>query len=52
MKARFFALAALVLGLASCQKEFDAPVQMNGEVDFQLSVAATEVTRGLDLEGD
>ncbi|MEE1149077.1 MAG: hypothetical protein UHN93_07455, partial [Alistipes sp.] len=52
MKARFFALAALVLGLASCQKDFDAPVQMNGEVDFQLSVAATEVTRGLDLDGD
>ena len=52
MKAKFIALAALVLGLASCQQDFDAPVQMNGEVDFQLSVAATEVTRGYDLDGD
>ena len=43
MKAKFIALAALVLGLASCQQDFDAPVQMNGEVDFQLSVAATEL---------
>ena len=32
-----------MLGLASCQQDFDAPVQMNGEVDFQLSVAATEL---------
>ena len=51
MKAKFIALAALVLGLASCQQDFDAPVQMNGEVDFQLSVAANEVTRGLDADG-
>ena len=43
MKAKFIALATLVLGLASCQQDFDAPVQMNGEVDFQLSVAATEL---------
>ena len=52
MKAKFIALAALVLGLASCQQDFDAPVQMNGEVDFQLSVAANEITRGIDLDGD
>ena len=43
MKARFFALAALVLGLASCQNDFDgANVGVGGEVDFQLAVAAPE----------
>ena len=46
MKARFFALAALVLGLASCQKDFnDTTANPGGEVDFQLSVGATELTR-------
>ncbi|MBO5895584.1 MAG: FimB/Mfa2 family fimbrial subunit [Alistipes sp.] len=43
MKARFLALAALVLGLASCQNDFDgASVGVGGEVDFQLSVAVPE----------
>ena len=43
MKARFFALAALVLGLASCQNDFDgANVGVGGEVDFQLAVSAPE----------
>ena len=47
MKAKFLALAALVLGLASCQTdpEVVGPVAGNGEVDFQLSVAAPELTR-------
>ena len=50
MKARFFALAALVLGLASCQQEFDgAATQVGGEVDFQLKVDAKELaTRAED----
>ena len=54
MKARFFALAALVLGLASCQQEFDgAATQVGGEVDFQLKVDAKELaTRATDLDGD
>ena len=54
MKARFFALAALVLGLASCQQEFDgAATQVGGEVDFQLKVDAKELaTRADDLDGD
>ena len=44
MKARFFALAALVLGLASCQNDFDdANVGVGGEVDFQLAVSAPEL---------
>ena len=44
MKAKFFALAALVLGLASCQNDFDAAnVGAGGEVDFQLSVNAPEL---------
>ena len=43
MKAKFFALAALVLGLASCQNDFDdANVGVGGEVDFQLAVSAPE----------
>ena len=53
MKARFLALAALVLGMVSCQQDFDGAAQVGGEVDFQLSVAATELgkTRA-DLDGD
>ena len=54
MKAKFFAVAALVLGLASCQTDFDG-VRGNagGEVDFQLKVDAAELgaTRA-DLDGD
>ncbi|MBQ5594100.1 MAG: hypothetical protein IIU78_00165, partial [Alistipes sp.] len=44
MKARFFAIAALVLGLASCAKDFapDANVA-GGEVDFTLAVSAPEL---------
>ncbi len=52
MKARFFALAALVLGLASCQQEFDgAATQVGGEVDFQLKVDAKELATRAD-DGD
>ena len=52
MKARFLALAALVLGLASCQKDFDAAnVGAGGEVDFQLSVAAPELATRAGLDG-
>ena len=44
MKAKFFAVAALMLGLASCQTDFDG-VRGNagGEVDFQLKVDAAEL---------
>ncbi len=53
MKARFFALAALVLGLASCQQDVETVTPVGGEVDFQLSVAAPELagTRAGDAEG-
>ena len=52
MKARFFALAALVLGLASCQNDFDAAnVGAGGEVDFQLSVAAPELATRAGVDG-
>lgn len=44
MKARFLALAALVLGLASCQQEFGGVAQLGGEVDYQLKVDAAELT--------
>ena len=44
MKAKFFALAALVLGLASCQNDFDGVKQnAKGEVNFELSVAAPDL---------
>ena len=53
MKARFFALAALVLGLASCQNDFDAAnIGAGGEVDFQLSVAAPELATRAGLDGE
>ena len=43
MKARFFAIAALVLGLASCQKDFAPEANLGGEVDYRLSVSAPEL---------
>ena len=55
MKARFLALMALVLGLTSCQNDFDgASVGAGGEVNFQLSVSAPELsaTRAEDKDGD
>ncbi|MBO5732371.1 MAG: hypothetical protein J6R38_01960 [Alistipes sp.] len=54
MKARFLALAALVLGLASCQNdpEIVNPV-VDGEVDFQLAVGVPELgTRAADVDGE
>ena len=49
MKVRFLALAALVLGLASCQQdvELNNPV-VGGEVDFQLKVDAKELATRAD----
>ena len=52
MKARFFALAALVLGMVSCQQDFDAAPQVGGEVDFQLSVGAGEISATRATDGD
>lgn len=44
MKARFFAIAALVLGLASCQQDFAPDTQPSGgEVSVQLVVSAPEL---------
>lgn len=44
MKAKFFALVALVLGLASCQNDFDGVKQnAKGEVNFELSVGAPDL---------
>ena len=54
MKTRYFALMALVLGMASCQKDM-APAESRGEVAVSLSVTAPElgVTRaGVDGEDD
>lgn len=56
MKARFFAIAALVLGLASCQKDFAPEMNSGDEVKVTLSVSAPELigaTRaGVDGEID
>ena len=53
MKARFIALAALVLGLASCQNDFDATnVGAGGEVDFQLFVDANELATRAGKDGN
>ena len=52
MKARFFALAALVLGLASCQQEFSGVTPVGGEVDFQLKVDARELGTTRADDGD
>ena len=44
MRARFFAIAALVLGLASCQQDFAPDTQPSGgEVSVQLVVSAPEL---------
>ncbi len=51
MKAKFIALAALVLGMVSCQQDFDGAAQVGGEVDFQLAVAAPELA-GTRADGD
>lgn len=45
MKAKFFALAALVLGLASCQTEPAVDVVLDGEQEVTLSVSLPETTR-------
>ena len=47
MKARFFAIAAMVLGMVSCAKDFAPEANYGGEVDFSLEVSAPEfgVTR-------
>ena len=54
MKARFLALSALVLGLASCQQdvELNNPVAVGGEVDFQLKVDAKELATRAGLNGE
>ena len=53
MKAKFFAIAALLLGMASCQQDF-AGVEStpNGEVSVQLSVTAPELVGVTRTDGD
>ena len=49
---RFLALAALVLGLASCQTEPEGlDVNVGGEVDTVVTVALPETTRANSAEG-
>ena len=50
MKARLLTLAALVLGMVSCQQDLE-PANVGGEVNFQLSVSADELaTRAGDTD--
>ena len=52
MKARFLALAALVLGLASCQTEPEGlDVNVGGAVDTTITVSLPETTRANSAEG-
>ncbi len=43
MRTKFFAIAALVLGLASCQKDFAPEANLGGEVDYSIAVSAPEL---------
>ena len=52
MKVRFLALAALVLGMVSCQHDFDTAVHTGEEVDFKIMVAAPELYTRADLDAD
>ena len=55
MRTRFFAIAAMVLGMVSCAKDFAPESNYGGEVDFTLAVSAPElaVTRaGADGQND
>lgn len=52
MKVRFLALAALVLGMVSCQHDFDTAVHTGEEVDFKIMVAAPELCTRADLDAD
>ena len=45
-------LTALVLGAASCQKDFTADVESRGEVNVQLAVAAPELIGATRTDGD
>ena len=47
MKTKFFAIAALVLGMASCQRDIAPEANFGGDVDFRLEVSAPDfgVTR-------
>ena len=52
MKAKFLALAALVLGLASCQQEPELFNPVGGEVDVVLTVDAEQLaTRAAENDG-
>ena len=52
MKVRFLALAAAVLGLASCQQDVAPVVPASGEVDFQLTVDAVEIATRAGEHGE
>ena len=53
MKAKFFAIAAMLLGMASCQQDFTGTaIDPAGEVSVQLSVTAPELVGATRTDGD
>ena len=52
MKARKLALLALVLGMASCQKDFAPGFLSEGEVGVKLSVVAPDLLTATRTDGD
>lgn len=52
MKTRYLALMALVLGMASCQRDIAPEAGSRGEVSVQLSVAAPELLGQTRTDGD
>ncbi len=52
MKTRYLALMALVLGMASCQRDITPEAGSRGEVSVQLSVAAPELLGQTRTDGD
>ena len=51
MKVRFLALAAMMLGMVSCQQDVEPVVPANGEVDFMLKVDAVELATRAGEDG-
>ena len=53
MKSRVFAIAAMLLGMASCQQDFTGTaIDPAGEVSVQLSVTAPELVGATRTDGD
>lgn len=52
MKTRFLTFMALVLGMASCQKDFAPSAIFGGEVNVNLAVAVPDILSSTRTDGD